>query len=115
MPGRSSPPGFWNVAWTWTFRVASSTTELIAVILPEAQHPREGSPDHLALDGGPDLADAGLRLLGLGGDLVVLGLGDDSLVEQLPRPIEIEAHEVALGLDGRELGPLLAGVELDEH
>ena len=37
MPGRSSPPGFWNVAWTWTFRVASSTTELIAVILPVAR------------------------------------------------------------------------------
>ena len=34
MPGRSSPRGFRNVAWTCTLRVASSTCELMAVIVP---------------------------------------------------------------------------------
>ena len=36
MPGRSAPSALANVAWTWTLRVASSTTESMAVMRPRA-------------------------------------------------------------------------------
>ena len=57
MPGRSLPSGLASVACTWTFRVASSTTESIAVTRPVNSTSGElvGGDPHVPAD--PHLAD----------------------------------------------------------
>ena len=66
--------------------MAAPPFEVLAEVdLADAQHAGERRADRLAVDGGADLADPGLGLLGLGLDAVVLGLRDHPLVEHRRR------------------------------
>ena len=88
---------------------------LAEVDLPDPQDPREGRANRLPVDGGADLADLGLRLLVLGDDTVVVGLGDDALLVESVGPVEVEPREVELGLGGLQLRLLLPRVQLHEN
>ena len=87
---------------------------LAEVHLPDAENSREGSPDHLPLDRGPDLADARLGLLVLGAHPVELGLRDDALRDEAPHALQVHGRQLALGLGRGKLRPLLSRVEADE-
>ena len=77
--------------------------------------PGERRADRLALDRGADLADLRLGLPVLGRRAIELGARDHALVEQPLHPLEVQARELALRLDGRELRLLLPRVEHRQH
>src|SRR4029453_13676085 len=88
---------------------------LADVHLADAENPGERRGDELALNGGPDLANACSGLLVLCRRAIEFGAGDDVVFEQPLHPVEIRAREIALGFGSRQLRALLARVELDEH
>ena len=57
IPGRSFPSALANVAWTWTLRVASFTTESTAVIRPVRRDPG-GPPSAVTWMGEPTFSCA---------------------------------------------------------
>src|SRR6266542_2693902 len=87
---------------------------LTEVDLSDPQDPGERRPDGLPFDRGADLADLGPALRILRRGLVVVRLGDDSLLEQAADPVEIDAGELLLRLRGGQLRALLARVQLHE-
>ena len=84
------------------------------VDLADAEEARERRPDRLAVDGRPNLADAGVRLALFGRGPVELGLRDDALLQQPLHALEVDARQVTLRFRRCHLRPLLARIEQRE-
>ncbi len=85
------------------------------VDLADAEDAGKRRADRLAIDRRANLADARLALLLLRRGTVELRFGHHLLGEQALHAVVVQLRQVALGLDRRQLRPLLTGVELDEH
>src|SRR6266536_1466991 len=87
---------------------------LTEVDLANPQDPGERRPDGLPFDRGADLADLGSALRVFRRGLVIVRLGNDSLLEQATHPVEIDAGELLLRLRRGQLRALLPRVQLHE-